>query len=72
MANCLVPSDPSIRVIAQDRNVNQSFYQLDYSQADDCANVRQPPRMRPSPAGWKAPAVNRYSKRFSTPACVTF
>ncbi len=36
MANCLVPSDPSIRVIAQDRNVNQSFYQLDYSQADDC------------------------------------
>ena len=34
MANCLVPSDPGIRVIAQDRNVNQSFYQLDYSQAD--------------------------------------
>ena len=39
MANCLVPSDPSIRVIAQDRNVNQSFYQLDYSQAAGGANA---------------------------------
>ena len=39
MANCLVPSDPAIRVIAQDRNVNQSFFQLDYSQADLGAGV---------------------------------
>jgi hypothetical protein len=30
--NCLVPRDPDIRVIAQSRNYQQSFYQLDYAQ----------------------------------------
>lgn len=30
LVNCLVPSDPDIRVTAQDRNYDQSFYQLDY------------------------------------------
>ncbi|MBV8843308.1 MAG: hypothetical protein JO307_10910 [Bryobacterales bacterium] len=31
--NCLVPRDPDIRVIAQNRNYSQSVYELDYSQA---------------------------------------
>jgi hypothetical protein len=31
--NCLVPQDRDIQVIAQNRNENQSFYQLDYVQA---------------------------------------
>lgn len=34
LVNCLIPSDPDIRVTAQDRNYEQSFYQLDYVQAD--------------------------------------
>jgi hypothetical protein len=33
LVNCLVPRDPDIRVTAQDRNYQQSFYQLDYVQA---------------------------------------
>jgi len=35
LVNCLVPSDPGIRITAQNRNYRQSFYQLDYRQADD-------------------------------------
>ena len=34
LANCLVPSDPDIRVVVQNRNVTQSFYQLDYTLGD--------------------------------------
>ena len=34
LANCLVPSDPNIHVIAQNRNITQSFYQLNYSLGD--------------------------------------
>ena len=30
LVNCLVPSDPDIRVTAQDRSYDQAFYQLDY------------------------------------------
>ena len=33
LVNCLVPSDPDIRVVAQNRNEDQSFYQLEYVQA---------------------------------------
>jgi hydrogenase/urease accessory protein HupE len=33
LVNCLVPGDPNIRVTAQSRNYDQSFYQLDYTQA---------------------------------------
>lgn len=33
LVNCLVPHDPDIRVVAQNRNEQQSFYQLDYVQA---------------------------------------
>jgi HupE / UreJ protein len=32
LVNCLVPRDPDIHVIAQNRNEQQSFYQLDYVQ----------------------------------------
>jgi hypothetical protein len=31
--NCLVPRDPNIRIVAQNRNYTQSFYELDYEQA---------------------------------------
>jgi hypothetical protein len=31
--NCLVPRDPAIRIIAQNRNYSQSLYELDYVQA---------------------------------------
>jgi hypothetical protein len=32
LVNCLSPTDPSIRVVAQHRNYEQSSYQLDYTQ----------------------------------------
>ena len=32
LVNCLVPRDRNIRITAQNRNANQSFYQLDYVQ----------------------------------------
>jgi len=40
LVNCLVPRDPCIRVIAQNRNYQQSFYQLDYEQADLRSGLR--------------------------------
>ena len=44
--NCLAPRDPEIRVIAQNRNYTQSFYELDYAQ----------PGVRPlSLAWWSGP-----------------
>jgi HupE / UreJ protein len=33
LVNCLVPRDPHIRILAQNRNERQSFYQLDYAQS---------------------------------------
>ena len=30
--NCLVPRDPDIRILAQNRNYSQSVYELDYVQ----------------------------------------
>ena len=33
LANCLVSTDPGIHITAQDRNYDQSFYQLDYTQS---------------------------------------
>jgi hypothetical protein len=33
LVNCLVPRDHDIRIVAQNRNEQQSFYQLDYVQA---------------------------------------
>ena len=33
LVNCLVPRDPDIRVIGQNRNYEQSLYRLDYEQA---------------------------------------
>lgn len=39
LANCLVPSDPDIHVIAQDRNYLQTIYRLDYAQGDLGANA---------------------------------
>jgi hypothetical protein len=30
--NCLVPRDPDIRILAQNRNYSQSFYELEYAQ----------------------------------------
>ncbi|HEY2589918.1 MAG TPA: hypothetical protein VGI81_29510 [Tepidisphaeraceae bacterium] len=49
MVNCLLPDDPDIRVIAQSRNYEQSFYQLDYVQA----GIRStPPTPAPKSASW--------------------
>jgi hypothetical protein len=34
LVNCQVPSDPNIQITAQDRNYQQSFYQLEYLQTE--------------------------------------
>ncbi len=34
LMNCLVPHDPSIRIVAQNRNENQSLYRLEYTVAN--------------------------------------
>jgi len=35
LVNALVPTDPAIRITAQDRNYDQSFYRVDYVQSAD-------------------------------------
>jgi hypothetical protein len=40
MVNCLVPRDKNIQITSQNRNQNQSFYQLNYVQAGRRPNVR--------------------------------
>jgi len=48
LVNCLVPRDRDIRVTAQSRNYEQSFYRLDYAQAGARAGAL-------SLAGWSGP-----------------
>jgi hypothetical protein len=53
LVNCLVPRDPDIRITAQNRNYRQSFYQLDYVQADGQASLIQPDvRSAPPSSAW--------------------
>jgi hypothetical protein len=40
MVNCLVPRDKNIQITSQNRNENQSFYQLNYVQAGGRPDVR--------------------------------
>jgi hypothetical protein len=56
LVNCLVPSDPDIRITAQDRNYQQSFYQVDYVQGDGRAG-RQSSAWWSSSWGWTAAAA---------------
>ncbi len=42
LVNCLVPRDPQIQVMAQNRNESQSTYELDYRQAGVRSSVRWP------------------------------
>jgi hypothetical protein len=51
LVNCLAPQDPNIRVIAQKRNEQQSFYQLDYAQ-DNASPAALPVRWWQGPAAW--------------------
>lgn len=37
LVNCLLPRDPDIHITAQNRNYDQSFYQVDYNQARPAA-----------------------------------
>jgi hypothetical protein len=38
--NALVPKDPNIRILAQNRNYTQSFYELDFEQSETAASTR--------------------------------
>jgi HupE / UreJ protein len=46
LVNCLVPDDPDIRILRQNRNEQQSFYELDYQQI---GKVSAPSRARTFP-----------------------
>jgi hypothetical protein len=55
LVNGLVPTDPDIRISTQDRNYEQSFYQLDYEEidrSDALARARWP-----AAGGWLATSV---------------
>ena len=43
LVNCLISRDPDIRITAQNRNYEQSFYQLDYVQTDVSSQSRPAP-----------------------------
>jgi hypothetical protein len=50
LVNCLLPRDRSVRILAQNRNRNQSFYELDYVQSGsqpDAAFTSAPSIIRP-------------------------
>ena len=49
-ANCLVPSDPDIRIFAQNRNYSQSLYEVEYVQAG--ASSERVPVSQWANAGW--------------------
>jgi len=49
--NCLVPRDPDIRITAQNRNYQQSFYQLDYAQPG-VRSAAMPFAWWPGDGGW--------------------
>jgi HupE/UreJ protein len=51
LVNCLVPRDPRIRILSQNRNENQSFYQLDYAQVDSGSDAA-PWQRRTGIRGW--------------------
>lgn len=56
LVNCLVPRDLDIRVTAQNRNYEQSFYQLDYVQSDVGSSPR-PSAWWSSSWGWLGMAI---------------
>jgi hypothetical protein len=51
--NCLVPRDPDIKIVAQNRNYTQSFYELNYQQA----GVPSPPLFFQWPSGFQGAAA---------------
>lgn len=55
LVNCLTPRDPNIRVTAQNRNEQQSFYELDYVQVEDGSESLHPKRWS-GVGGWMAGA----------------
>ena len=70
LVNCLVPRDPSLRVVAQDRSEDQARYQLDFTAGNPppsapatlaLANVRS----QPPPAG--PPASKSFFPRGTQP-----
>ena len=56
LVNCLVPHDRDIRFVAQNRNQQQSFYQLDYVQAGVYFSERC--RMAANGDGWASPGFS--------------
>lgn len=45
--NTLVPQDPDLRIVSQNRNVNQSHYELDFTQVGTASSLWRPGFERP-------------------------
>lgn len=56
LVNVLVPSDPDIRITAQNRNYDQSVYRLDYTDTGAPSGSRAPSRWSRG-AGWMGSAA---------------
>ena len=69
LVNCLVPSDPNIQITAQDRNYDQSFYQLDFTKT----GVRSTSLLAGSLllVGWIKQVADRCLRPFSTTVFIT-
>ena len=59
--NCLFPDDPDIRVSAQSRNYEQSFYQVDYTQAGGAYPTQAPSASEPTTGRTPEAQPNRQS-----------
>jgi hypothetical protein len=62
LVNCVVPSDPTIRVTAQDRSYDQSFYRLRYAVAEDRAESPKPRRWAGAVGGLGAAALVLFAR----------
>ena len=57
LVNCLFPDDPDIRVNGQNRNYEQSFYQLDYTQTGIYLKAASPALASRVRHGWAVAAL---------------
>jgi hypothetical protein len=62
LVNCVVPSNPAIRVATQDRSYDQSFYRLRYAVAGDRAEPPEPGRSAGAVGGLGAAALVLFAR----------
>lgn len=58
LVNCLVPHDHDIQIVAQNRNPQQSFYELNYTQSAAAASVQGSSSFRGWIGNWMSSAMS--------------